>query len=129
MPSTFSASLYGGMPRHRRRRMVALMVIAGALSLIAGAITGAGGRTTAAPHLVRGTGFLGRIRQLAGDGAGSFTGAERQAENIAINRTLSYTPYVRIAGGQHREIALTFDDGPGPYTPQVLSILERNKVP
>src|SRR5437588_9637951 len=72
------------LPRHRRRRMVALLVIAGALSLIAGAITGAGGRTTAAPHLVRGTGFFGRIRQLAGDGAGSFTGAERQAENIAI---------------------------------------------
>jgi len=26
-------------------------------------------------------------------------------------------------------IALTFDDGPGPYTPQVLSVLERYKVP
>jgi peptidoglycan/xylan/chitin deacetylase (PgdA/CDA1 family) len=28
-----------------------------------------------------------------------------------------------------RVIALTFDDGPGPYTPQVLSILERYSVP
>ena len=28
-----------------------------------------------------------------------------------------------------RTIALTFDDGPGPYTPQVLSILERHGVP
>jgi peptidoglycan/xylan/chitin deacetylase (PgdA/CDA1 family) len=26
-------------------------------------------------------------------------------------------------------IALTFDDGPGPYTPQVLSVLERYQVP
>ena len=26
-------------------------------------------------------------------------------------------------------IALTFDDGPGPYTPQVLSVLERYGVP
>ena len=28
-----------------------------------------------------------------------------------------------------RVIALTFDDGPGPYTPQVLSVLEREGVP
>ena len=28
--------------------------------------------------------------------------------------TLAYTPGVRIAGAQHRELALTFDDGPGP---------------
>jgi peptidoglycan-N-acetylglucosamine deacetylase len=28
-----------------------------------------------------------------------------------------------------RVIALTFDDGPGPYTPQVLSVLERYHVP
>ena len=30
--------------------------------------------------------------------------------------------------GQH-VIALTFDDGPGPYTPQVLSVLEQYHVP
>jgi peptidoglycan/xylan/chitin deacetylase (PgdA/CDA1 family) len=54
---------------------------------------------------------------------------EAAAENAAINRTLAYTPFVRIAGAQHREIALTFDDGPGPYTPQILSILERDHVP
>ena len=29
----------------------------------------------------------------------------------------------------HRDIALTFDDGPGPYTPQVLSVLEEYHVP
>jgi peptidoglycan/xylan/chitin deacetylase (PgdA/CDA1 family) len=29
----------------------------------------------------------------------------------------------------HRVIALTFDDGPGPFTPQVLSVLERDQVP
>lgn len=29
----------------------------------------------------------------------------------------------------HRVIALTFDDGPGPYTPQVLAVLERYHVP
>jgi peptidoglycan-N-acetylglucosamine deacetylase len=74
-------------------------------------------------------GFFARIRTLAGTGAGSFAVAEQQAENGAIDRTLAYTPWVRIAGAQHREIALTFDDGPGPYTPEVLSVLEREHVP
>ena len=60
---------------------------------------------------------------------GSLAAAEANAENAAINRTLAYTPYVRIAGAQHREVALTFDDGPGPYTPDVLRELVRLHVP
>ena len=34
-----------------------------------------------------------------------------------------------VATAGQRVIALTFDDGPGPYTPQVLSVLERYQVP
>ena len=64
-----------------------------------------------------------------GTAAGSGAGSMAARENAAIDRTLAYTPWVRIAGAQHREIALTFDDGPGPYTPQVLSMLERHHVP
>jgi peptidoglycan/xylan/chitin deacetylase (PgdA/CDA1 family) len=54
---------------------------------------------------------------------------ELAAQNAAIDRTLQSTPYVRIAGDQHREIALTFDDGPGPYTPEILAVLQRDKAP
>ena len=68
-------------------------------------------------------------RRSPATGRGRSRWPSRRAENAAINRTLAYTPYVRIAGSQHREIALTFDDGPGPYTPQVLSVLEREHVP
>jgi peptidoglycan/xylan/chitin deacetylase (PgdA/CDA1 family) len=32
---------------------------------------------------------------------------------------------VRAGGGASKDIALTFDDGPGPYTPEVLDVLER----
>ncbi len=74
-------------------------------------------------------GFFTRIETLAGNGPGSFSAAEATAENAAITRTLGYTPYVRVAGAQHKEMALTFDDGPGPYTPAVLSVLERANVP
>jgi peptidoglycan/xylan/chitin deacetylase (PgdA/CDA1 family) len=48
--------------------------------------------------------------------------------NAAVSRVLAYTPFVRAGGGRGREIALTFDDGPGPYTPEVLDVLERFHV-
>jgi peptidoglycan/xylan/chitin deacetylase (PgdA/CDA1 family) len=38
-------------------------------------------------------------------------------------------PYVAVAGRRGREIALTFDDGPGPYTLRVLRTLRRLRAP
>ena len=46
----------------------------------------------------------------------------------ALARVLSYTPYVRLGSAHRRELALTFDDGPGPYTARVLRILRRMHV-
>jgi peptidoglycan-N-acetylglucosamine deacetylase len=117
-------------PHHRRRRAAALLVLA-VLALIVGLVAGAatGGGPVAHRAAATPGGYFARIRALAGNGAGSFAVSERTAESSAINRTLAYTPFVRVAGAQHREIALTFDDGPGPYTPQVLAVLERYHVP
>src|SRR2546421_108494 len=121
-------------PHHRRRRAVALAFLAG-LALVCGAIAGAsssgpgGGAGAIHRSAAHRAGYFARIRTLAGGGAGSFAAAERSAEDAAITRTLSYTPEIRIAGSQHREIALTFDDGPGPYTPQVLAVLEHHHAP
>jgi peptidoglycan/xylan/chitin deacetylase (PgdA/CDA1 family) len=115
-------------PHHRRRRLLALSVIAG-LALIVGMLAGASSGTVAVRHAALPAGYFTRLRTLAGSGAGSLAAAEQTAENAAIDRTLAYTPYVRVAGSQHREIALTFDDGPGPYTPEVLSVLARENVP
>jgi len=54
---------------------------------------------------------------------------EGQAEGeAAVRTTLAYTPFVKQGGGTGRDVALTFDDGPGPYTPQVLDVLERFHV-
>jgi peptidoglycan-N-acetylglucosamine deacetylase len=117
-------------PHHRRRRAAALAAVA-VLALIVGAVAGAasGGSPHHAHKVAVTGGYLRRIRTLAGNGAGSFAVAQRAAESTAITRTLSYTPYVRVAGNQHKEVALTFDDGPGPYTPQILSVLERLHAP
>src|SRR4029077_19308145 len=50
-------------------------------------------------------------------------------ENQAVLATLAYTPFVKEGTRSAREVALTFDDGPGPYTPQVLSVLEQAHAP
>ncbi len=115
-------------PHHRRRRAVAILSLL-AIALLVTVLL-AGGGTTAQPTIARSQGgFFAVIRELAEAGPGSLLAREARAENAAINRTLAYTPYVRIAGAQHREIALTFDDGPGPYTPQILAVLQREHVP
>jgi peptidoglycan/xylan/chitin deacetylase (PgdA/CDA1 family) len=108
---------------------MALAVLAG-LALILGAVVGAGG-TTAAAHrpVLKPNGYFSRLATLAGTGAGSLLATQSKVEDAAITRTLAYTPYVRIAGAQHREIALTFDDGPGPYTSEVVAALRRARVP
>jgi peptidoglycan-N-acetylglucosamine deacetylase len=116
-------------PHHRRRRQLALGLLA-AIALTLGAIAGAGGGAAVHPAAANlAPGYFARIETLAGTGQGSFTAEEKTAENAAIDRTLALTPYVRVAGAQHKEIALTFDDGPGPYTPQVVSVLEAKNAP
>jgi peptidoglycan/xylan/chitin deacetylase (PgdA/CDA1 family) len=116
-------------PQHRRRRATAVLVL---VALVAGVVVfllsgnGGGARSL---HASSGGDFFARVKTLAGGGRGSLAIAESEAQNDAIDRTLRYTPYVRIAGAQHRELALSFDDGPGPYTPEILSILERYNVP
>ena len=133
--SRLPARLTGGMRRrsmtrqHRRRRIAAGLALA--VIVFLGATTVLGGSSHhAAPHsLGPGTAYLHRVARLAGRGPGSLADLLAAAENRAIDRTLAATPLVRVAGSQHREIALTFDDGPGPYTPRILSILGREHVP
>ncbi len=46
----------------------------------------------------------------------------------AVAATLAYTPFVREGGSRGHDVALTFDDGPGPYTPALLAVLEHYHV-
>jgi peptidoglycan-N-acetylglucosamine deacetylase len=47
----------------------------------------------------------------------------------AVARVLARTPYVASGTSRRREVALTFDDGPGPDTPALLRLLQRRHVP
>lgn len=51
-----------------------------------------------------------------------------ESPDAAVKAVLAYTPFVKEGGGRGHDVALTFDDGPGPYTPGVLSVLERFHV-
>jgi peptidoglycan/xylan/chitin deacetylase (PgdA/CDA1 family) len=51
-----------------------------------------------------------------------------KAEEKAVNSVLAYTPFVRSGGSSGNEVALTFDDGPGPYTQQLVATLDRLHV-
>lgn len=51
-----------------------------------------------------------------------------EAEQRAINSVLAYTPAVTSGGSTGNELALTFDDGPGPYTQQLVAMLDKLHV-
>ena len=46
--------------------------------------------------------------------------APRRPKNRRSTRVLAYTPAVTSGGSKGDELALTFDDGPGPYTQQLV---------
>jgi peptidoglycan/xylan/chitin deacetylase (PgdA/CDA1 family) len=50
-------------------------------------------------------------------------------EDRAVNRVLAYAPFVSSGGRRGRLVALTFDDGPGPYTGRIVRVLRRMHVP
>ena len=52
----------------------------------------------------------------------------RAAEEKAIDHVLSYTPAITAGGSHGNEVALTFDDGPGPYTQQLVGVLNKYGV-
>jgi peptidoglycan-N-acetylglucosamine deacetylase len=47
----------------------------------------------------------------------------------AIDRVLGYTDYIEAGSRRRREVALTFDDGPSPFTPKLVKALRRRNAP
>lgn len=99
----------------RRRRGAALGVAL--LALLAILITALSGSHSASPATSSKLATRVARKRPAGD--------SEKHRAAAVSSVLGYTPFAREGGGRGRDIALTFDDGPGPYTPQVLSVLER----
>jgi peptidoglycan/xylan/chitin deacetylase (PgdA/CDA1 family) len=106
----------------RRRRATAGAVLLGVLALVVAALAGAGhGGSAPRAHAPA----TSRPRRAAPGGEPE---DDPNAAVRAVDSVLAYTPFVKEGGDRGRDIALTFDDGPGPYTPGVLDVLERFHV-
>lgn len=111
---------------HQRRRLIALIAAAVvALTVLLLASLALGG-TKRVIRTVEGAGpspaarewaLLMRQRQAA-------AAAQEAAEQVS-----SISPVVRHGGGTEPLVALTFDDGPSQYTPEVLAVLDHYEVP
>lgn len=112
-------------PEHvfRRRRTVAAVACVALIALIAAALGASGHHASA----------TARRRARAAASAAS-AGASRQhalllaRERQAIDRVRAYAPAVVSGGPSGKEVALTFDDGPGPYTTRLVAELDRLHV-
>ena len=110
--------------RFRRRRAIAGVALLAIVAVLITAVSSGGGgsrHTTASGPTSR--------RAVAA----RLTPAEHEAqmhaaEEKAIDSVLSYTPAITSGGNSGHELALTFDDGPGPYTQQLVGVLNRLHV-
>jgi peptidoglycan-N-acetylglucosamine deacetylase len=112
-----------GSARLRRRRLGAAVVFAALVIVLVVVLSGS-------HHNGAGSSAAGgaHARHAASLRAVPPADALERGEK-AVDSVLGYTPFVRSGGTQGRDVALTFDDGPGPYTPGVLDVLEREHVP
>jgi peptidoglycan-N-acetylglucosamine deacetylase len=113
----------GGRPgiEIRRRRAVALIASLGALVILVVAL--------AEGHSGGGTRRRPSARATAGKATAPAGSSQAQDDKrAAVSSVLAYTPFVKEGTARKAEVALTFDDGPGPYTPGVLDVLERYHV-
>jgi peptidoglycan/xylan/chitin deacetylase (PgdA/CDA1 family) len=108
----------------RRRRIAAAIVLAAALLALVALVPGSdshGSRASRMPSSAD--------AHTGAHAAGSAPArAPEETPSAAVKSVLAYTPFVKQGGDRGREIALTFDDGPGPYTPALLSVLEHEHV-
>ena len=115
--------------RRRRTRGAALLIVVAAVLIGVGALDGGSttrpsGARAHSPHPTHGA------ARTATRQAGPVLRARlARTEARTVDRVLREMPFVSVAGRRRREIALTFDDGPGPYTLRVVRVLRRMHVP
>jgi peptidoglycan-N-acetylglucosamine deacetylase len=117
-PAAAAAPAPAQRPRFGRRRIVAVLALGGLIALIVAALSGSSHQRASSASAAEAE--MARARHARAH-------APSKPENDqqgAVSSVLAYTPFVREGGHRGHEVALTFDDGPGPYTPDVLSVLE-----
>ncbi len=106
----------------RRRRIGAGVGLLAVVALIALAV-GSKGDSKHAPAVAA----KSHVAKLS-PSAAQLAATVAKEEQKAVESVLAYTPFVRSGGPTGNEVALTFDDGPGPYTQQLVATLNRLHV-
>jgi peptidoglycan/xylan/chitin deacetylase (PgdA/CDA1 family) len=107
----------------RRRRLVALSALAALLFVPVSFVVGCGHRATA------NAGVLHEVGSTPPSLAPKPAVSQASRDSAAISRTIARQPLLAVGSRRGRRIALTFDDGPGPYTAQIMNILARENAP
>lgn len=114
-----SAAVY-----QRRRRAAGAALLAFAAVVVWG-VSALGGGSEGGSN---GTGFAARILKIGGIGPDSLLARQDVIETAAVASVYQQTPYIVRGGGGQKVVALTFDDGPSEWTPQILAILRKEGV-
>jgi peptidoglycan/xylan/chitin deacetylase (PgdA/CDA1 family) len=117
--------------RVRRRRATLLGACLAALAAAIVIVALAGGSSHAHARVKQST-TAARPGHAAANDAGGATGtrasATRDGESAEIRRLIALGRPIYCAGSRGDEVALTFDDGPGPYTRLMLAKLHKHGV-
>lgn len=122
--------------RRRARRaglirlgVLVLVLVLGAIAVVASA-TGSGPFSSSKPAVKHAARPPAAVRKASRSRPRPSRSAQlARADARATNGVLSYTPFITAGVPRHRVIALTFDDGPSPYTPGIVRELVRMHVP
>jgi peptidoglycan-N-acetylglucosamine deacetylase len=123
-PSAGVSDTAAALPtRFRRRRVGAAVALAAILVLLIVALSSHGTHHDPLRHPA-----AAARAAVAAPSAVAQQALQHAAEEKAIDHVLSYTPAISSGGARGNEVALTFDDGPGPYTVQLVEELNRLHV-
>ncbi len=124
-----------GERRARVRRRRATLAALVAIACVAAIVALAGGSSPARKHRANsaatGSATTGRAQPHGGARAGEKAGranVPNDGESSEIRRLIARGRPIYCAGRHGDEVALTFDDGPGPYTKLVLAKLRKHGV-
>ncbi|MSW83728.1 MAG: polysaccharide deacetylase family protein [Actinobacteria bacterium] len=129
-PRDHTAVSQAQLHRRRRRRATAIGLGLLVIVLAVGALTaGSSGSWDPAGLKAAATAAIPEAqlqRQAAtAKRAADAARRERSRENAAVSTAIRTAPYVSAAGAETKRVALTFDDGPSPYTRGILDTLAR----
>ena len=111
-----------------RRRTALAAVVAGATAALVAALLSGGGSHARARSSAIASGSAARVgsaKRLAG---GAASAAGDAAESGQVRALIALGLPIYCAGPRGNEVALTFDDGPGPYTQLVLAKLRKHGI-